>query len=117
MLSRRLSRSESTKNMGIVEQFGIEPLLLASQVFNFLVLLYILKRFLYKPVLEILKKREEKIKQGLHDAALAQKRLEEAAKKEQEILAKANKQAREFLDEAKKRVGSFEEEARSRMKT
>ncbi len=38
------------------------------EIINFLVLVWILKRFLYRPILSILEKRREKIKQSLSEA-------------------------------------------------
>jgi len=43
--------------MDILNQFGIKPVLLAAQVVNFLALLFILKKFLYQPILKVLKTR------------------------------------------------------------
>lgn len=38
------------------------------EIINFLVLVWILKRFLYRPVLDVLEKRQQKIEQSLSDA-------------------------------------------------
>ena len=80
-----------------MEAFGIQPLLLAAQIVNFLILAYILKRFLYKPVLEVLKKREKKIKDGLQAAEEGQAFLDKAnlrfSKGETNILEKTTAEA------------------------
>ena len=44
-------------NTGIVHTFGITPGLLAGQLFNFLVVLFILQRFIFKPLLGKLNQR------------------------------------------------------------
>ena len=54
--------------MEIIKNFGIDPLLLIAQIVNFLIIFYILKRFALKPILDILKKRENTIKEGLREA-------------------------------------------------
>ena len=54
--------------MEILENFGLNPMLLIAQIVNFLIVLFILKKFLYKPVLEMLKKRQTTIKDGLKQA-------------------------------------------------
>ena len=54
--------------MEIIKNFGVEPVLLVAQIINFLIILFILKKFLYKPVLDTLKKREDSIKEGLKQA-------------------------------------------------
>ena len=70
--------------MEIFEKLGIDVKLVIAQLVNFFILLYVLKRFAYKPVLKILEDRERKIEKGLKDAQSAEKRLhemEEAEKK------------------------------------
>lgn len=46
---------------------------LIAQLFNFLILVWLLKRFLYKPVLRVIDEREQRIAGQLRDADLAQK--------------------------------------------
>jgi F-type H+-transporting ATPase subunit b len=75
-----------------------------AQIFNFLILVWLLKRFLYQPILTGLDAREKKIEQILQDAdmtkAQAQKLQTEFAQKVQlieqhrsAVLAKANEDA------------------------
>ena len=52
----------------MLDKLGINPLNLAAQIVNFAILFYILKRFLYKPILKILDERAKKISQGLKAA-------------------------------------------------
>jgi len=75
--------------MEIFNQFGINPLLLLAQVVNFAVLLFILKRFLYKPILKVLEERKKRIEESLKNAEEIEKRLVETAELEEEILAKS----------------------------
>lgn len=82
-------------------QFGLNPILLIAQIINFLVIFFVLKKFLYKPILEMLKKREETIKAGLKQAEEARILLENTEKKESEILKKAQAEARTLLDETR----------------
>lgn len=87
--------------MEIIGKFGINPILLASQVVNFLIILYILKRFLYKPILQVLKNREETIRAGLKQAEEARLLLQQTTEKEKKILKEAQLQARKILDDTK----------------
>lgn len=91
-------------------QFGIQPILLLAQVVNFLVLLYILKRFLYKPILDMLKKREEKIREGLAAGAKGEELLAKAKEEEKGVLAKASEEASLLLEESRQRAAKMEEE-------
>ena len=97
-------------------QFGVEPILLLAQIINFLVLLYLLKRFLYKPVLTILKKREVKIKEGLESGVRGEELLLKASSEEKDILSKASKQANVLIEDTKNRAAKLESEALLRVK-
>ena len=92
--------------MDIIQGFGISPVLLLAQIVNFLILLYILKRFAYKPILKLLKERQAKIAESIDNAKASEEALEKALEKEKEILKKAQKQAQEILAEAKKQSES-----------
>jgi F-type H+-transporting ATPase subunit b len=77
--------------MAFFGAFGVDVLKLAFQIINFLLILYLLNRFLFKRVLALLDERQERISKGLEDA--------EAAARDRE-LARAEREA--ALDEARK---------------
>lgn len=87
--------------MEIIKNFGFEPALLVAQIVNFLIIFYLLKRLLYKPVLSMLKNREETIKEGLQKAEEARKLLEKTIEEEKVILKKAQAQANKIIEGAK----------------
>ena len=86
---------------GILHTFGIDGRLIVIQIFNFVLLLAALWYFLYTPVLNMLKAREEKVAQGVKDAddAAAAKASAEAEKKV--VLGEAQKQAESITATAK----------------
>jgi F-type H+-transporting ATPase subunit b len=85
----------------ILNNFGINPLLTGFQVLNFLVVFYILKRFLYPPLLKMLKKRQELAKETLAKAEESRRAFEKAQKEEKEILKEAHANANQILQDAK----------------
>ena len=87
--------------MEILKDFGVNPILLGAQIINFLIVFYLLKRFLYKPVLDVLRKREDEIKKGLQEAEKGKKLLEETEEKEKKILRNARLKADEMVKNAK----------------
>lgn len=87
--------------MELLENFGFDPVLLIAQVVNFLIILYVLKRFLYKPILDMLKKREETVKEGIKQAEEARLLLENTQEKEKEIIKKARLAAEQMIKDAK----------------
>ncbi|MBP9719083.1 MAG: F0F1 ATP synthase subunit B [Candidatus Levybacteria bacterium] len=88
--------------MDVLHDFGIEPVLLVAQIVNFLIIAYVLKRFAYKPVLNLLKERKKTIEMGLQQAEQARKLLEQANEKESALLKNAQMTAKKMQDDAKK---------------
>lgn len=97
-------------------QFGVEPILLLAQVVNFVILLYLLKRFFYKPVLSMIQKREEKVRVGLEAGARGEQLLVKAREEEKMILHNANQEAKTQLNEVKKSAADVEEQMRQQAK-
>ena len=87
--------------MEIVGTFGLNPVLLAAQIVNFLIVFILLKKFLYKPVLEVLRKRQITIKEGLKQAEEARVKLEKIVIEESNILRQAQLQSRKIIEDAK----------------
>jgi|SRR3989344_6590051 len=87
--------------MEIIENFGVNPVLLAAQIVNFLVILFLLKKFLYKPILDLLKKRETAIKEGLKQAEEARVKLEKVVAQEKEILKNAQLASKKIIEDAR----------------
>jgi F-type H+-transporting ATPase subunit b len=87
--------------MEIFKTFGLEPTILVGQIVNFLIILYILKRFLYKPLFRILQKREELVRSSIQKAEESTKALEKAQDEEKEIIKNAQTTANQIIKDAK----------------
>lgn len=77
----------------LLHQFGVNWKLLFAQAINFFILLIVLKKFAYGPILQILKERKKKIEEGLLAAEESQKKLGEAEKEKEGILSEARKES------------------------
>ncbi|MBI2098798.1 F0F1 ATP synthase subunit B [Candidatus Uhrbacteria bacterium] len=86
----------------LLEKLGIDWRLFIAQMINFSILLFILYKFLYKPVLGMLERRRETIEKSLEDA----KKIEERV-----VLAAAENEAK--IREARIAAGRIVEEASS----
>ncbi|MCL5746974.1 MAG: F0F1 ATP synthase subunit B [Patescibacteria group bacterium] len=86
--------------MEILKNFGFDPILLVAQIVNFLIILFILKKLLYKPVMDMLKKRETSIKEGIKQAEEGRLALEKALEEEKKILKKAQDQSKKIVEDA-----------------
>ena len=78
------------EEVGLLGQLGINWKLFLSQAFNFFILLIVLWKFVYKPLLIVIKERNQKIKEGLDKAEEAQIRLKEIDIISKERLKKAD---------------------------
>jgi len=86
---------------------------LVFQLINFFVLLYILKRFLYKPIREIMEKRRGIIKKNMDEADKTKEEAQELKDKQQEEMnkikeqqAQASEQMHGEIEEERKRLFS-----------
>lgn len=82
--------------------FGINWKLLAIQAVNFGLLLFVLHRYLYKPVLAMVDLRKKKIERSVHDAEEAERQLGEAEATKARIMRDATAKGDALIDAAKK---------------
>ena len=95
----------------IIQDFGIEPVLLGAQIINFLILLLLLKRFLYKPLLKVLDERKQKIAAGLKAAEENEQLLLKTETDREKQLSKASLEAKSIIEEAKNAANEIVNEA------
>ncbi len=88
--------------MELFTKFGINGYTLLAQTVNFLVVLLILWKFAYKPVLKMLRDRSKTIEKGLQDAERAKAALENAESTRADVLKNAEKEANALLTNARK---------------
>lgn len=94
----------------LVKTFHIDAGLLLAQMVNFTIVLLVLYKFAYKPVLKVLNSRTRKIEKGLRDAEEARKKIEEAAQKEKDILGQAKLEAQAIIQKAEEAAKRNSEE-------
>lgn len=87
-----------------MDQLGINLGYLLVQVVNFLILLVVLRAWVYRPVVGLLGKRRETIAQGLEDARIAAEARANAEKEAQAVLAKAQQEANQQVRQAVERA-------------
>lgn len=100
------------ETMDILKEFGIDPILLAAQVVNFLVLLFILKRFLYGPILKVLETRKKRIEESLKNAQEIEQKLAETEKAVEVMLSKVTDESQKIIDESKQVASQIIEESK-----
>jgi len=74
------------------------------QVFNFFVLMYLLKRYLYSPIKEILDKRAAHVNSEIDEAEKMREEAKELKAKYQNKLKEAHNEAQSIIDRAEDRA-------------
>jgi len=90
--------------MEALESLGIDWKLLIAQVINFLVVLLVLKKFLYGPIVNMLIDRKNKIEQGLKDSQEAREKLNETNAQTRKLLAEASLESEKIIKSTKKEM-------------
>jgi len=84
----------------LLHKLGIDWRLLIAQLVNFLILFVLLKKLLYKPVLDLLEQRRVRIAEGLRDAERSSARLASIEIERKQVLEQAEGERRHVLEAA-----------------
>ena len=90
--------------MKLLSALGLDLKILIAQLINFSVLLFVLWRYGYRPLLKFMEERKSKIEKGVEDARLATEKLNEAEKKGKNTIITAKKEALAIIDKAKQKA-------------
>ena len=83
-----------------------------ANLVNFAILLYLMKRFLYKPALAYLDRRREQIASRMEAARQSEERAEQFATQREQELSAAREQAHRTLEDARARAEETVNEAK-----
>lgn len=81
----------------LIHNLGIEWKVILAQVVNFTILLFILKKFVLGPVLNILEARRERIEKAIHQAQGVEDKMREIESMKESVLAEAREKAGEII--------------------
>lgn len=87
-----------------MEKLGLNLGTLLVQIFNFAIIMVVLSAWVYKPLMNALKKRRATIEKGLEDARIASEARENAEKDAAAILAEAQNNAAKIIRDAKEKA-------------
>lgn len=90
--------SEAHSSGGI----SIDPMVVGYNVLNVVILLFILKIILYKPLTKLLQERERHIKKGVEDAENAKILLKESESSREKMLKEARAEGQSMVESARK---------------
>ncbi len=81
--------------------FELEPGLMIWTVISFVLLLFLLKRFAYKPLLDVLEKREKDIRSSIEEAQKTRKEAGELFENYKKQLDAAQAEVKNIIDEGR----------------
>ena len=84
-----------------LQTLGIQWPKLIAQVVNFAIVLFVLWKFAYRPVLAMLELRREKVAESIANADKIKEELAATEAKRLEVLNQANDQANKLIEEAR----------------
>jgi F-type H+-transporting ATPase subunit b len=83
---------------------------LLFQIVNFAILFFLLRKYLYNPILKILEERAKKIHDGLEAAEKSIEEREKLEKEKRKVILEAQKNANKILEGARLRVKKLEKQ-------
>lgn len=98
--------------MEFLGNLGIDIKLLIAQMVNFGVLLWLLSKFLYKPIVRRIEKDKKELSLAIEEKENIEAEREALAQHKKEETAKSKKRAKEIIKEAKVIAESIEKKAR-----
>lgn len=87
--------------MELLQQLGIDWKILIAQIINFTILMLILYKFVYKPVVDVLEKRSQMIEKSVEDAKKSEEMLKEIETTRSQKITDTEHQVGKLLAQAK----------------
>ena len=93
-----------------MEALGLNLPMLIAQIVGFLVLLYILSKLLYRPLLKVMDERAARIKESLEAAERAKEQAAASQEQMQEDIRKAREEGQQMIAQARDVASRFRDE-------
>lgn len=93
----------------IGKTFKIIPELFIPSLISFLLVAFLLKKYAFGPIQQVLEQRKQRIADGEAKLAQIEKQLAESEQHTAEVVAKANADAKRLIEEAKSSASIFSE--------
>jgi F-type H+-transporting ATPase subunit b len=99
--------------MDVLNTLGINARDFIWHTINFLILLFLLSKFLYRPIVSMLDERSRRIQESLEAAERAQADVARADREREELLATTRREIGEMMAQAQSAAERIQSEARS----
>ncbi len=95
-----------------MSQLGFNLPVLIAQLLNFFLLLVVLRIFLYRPILDLLDRRAQRVREGLEAAEQSKERAAQAEQEVAQQLDEARRQGQALVTQAQETANRIQDEAR-----
>lgn len=92
--------TEAAGSASLLGTLGIDYKLFLAQLVNFGIVLFVVWKFVYGPLMKVLDERTARIEKGLKDAEESAKLKDLSAEEKERVIAEARAQAREIMERA-----------------
>ncbi len=92
--------AEAVEATGGIAALGINAKIFVAQLVNFTIVLLVLWKWAYKPIVRLLEEREKKIAQSVKSAEEIEARMSRVETEQEEMLRDAKAQAQKVIDDA-----------------
>ncbi len=96
-----------------MDELGFNVPVLIAQLVNFFILLVVLRIYLYKPILNMLDRRSQRIREGMEAAEQSKEQATQAEEEVARQLSEARQQGQTLVAQAQEAANRIQEEARS----
>lgn len=96
-----LETTEVVEETGALGTLGIDGGIFVAQLVNFLVVLLVLWKFAYKPIMKMLDQRSERIEKSMKDAEHVEKRVAALEDERKQVVTEARVEAAKVMETAR----------------
>jgi len=94
----------------LIKTFHIDWRLLIAQIINFSIVVVVLGLFALKPLIKMMKEREDKITEGIKHAEEMEEKIKDVAKLKEEEIKQGRKEAQNLIAQAEKKAEDLRQE-------
>jgi F-type H+-transporting ATPase subunit b len=94
----------------LLEKLGIDWKLLIANTITFFLVLWVLKKFAFRPIMTLLEKRQQTVAESLHDAKQTKEELHKFQVEKEQLLKEARQTAQGMLREAEQQAEAMRQE-------
>lgn len=94
----------------LIEAFGIDWKIILAQLINFAILVFLLYKIGYKPIINFVQNRRNEIEAGVKNAEEAKESLHHAQQQSDKIISETHKNAQEIINKAREQASKQAQE-------